>query len=92
MVISLKFNVTLWHKEKTAKNYRQLINVEKIDYCPNFRNAKKLPWFQYFMEFTKEAYPELTHDCPYVDVMKILKLHRFKFNKMLTYLIENSDR
>jgi hypothetical protein len=59
-----QINVTIWHKEKTARNYRQIFNVEKIDYCSTIKNVNKIPWLKYFVFFAKETLPGLVQDCP----------------------------
>jgi hypothetical protein len=61
-------NVTVWHKEKIARNYRQLYNIENIDYCNMIKSANSVPWFKYFVDWAKTFLPGFVKDCPYKGV------------------------
>jgi hypothetical protein len=61
-------NVTGWYKEKIAQNYRQIFNVDKIDYCSMIKTADSLPWFSYFIDWAKAFLPGLVRVCPVTGV------------------------
>jgi hypothetical protein len=61
-------NITCWYKERTDRNYRQLFNIENIDYCSTIKTIDSLPWFKYFIEFAKLYLPGLVKDCPITGV------------------------
>jgi hypothetical protein len=63
-----QLNITLWHKEKIARNYRQLFNIENIDYCGTMKTVDALPWFKFFVEWAKDFLPGLVKDCPVTGV------------------------
>jgi hypothetical protein len=60
----LKVNVTSWHREKTARNYRQIAKVENIDYCSMIKSINMIPWFNFFIMFAEESLPGLVQECP----------------------------
>jgi hypothetical protein len=62
--------LTGWHKEKIAQNYRQIFNVEKIDYCSMIKTANLLPWFNDLIDWAKSFLPGLVKDCPITEVIK----------------------
>jgi hypothetical protein len=66
--MEFKLNITGWYKEKIAQNYRQIFNVERIDYCSMIKTADSLPWFKYFIDWAKAFLPGLVKDCPYSGV------------------------
>jgi hypothetical protein len=61
-------NVTIWYKEKNAQSYRQLYNIEKIDYCRMIKAAYAIPWFSDLVDWVKTFLPGLVKDCPITGV------------------------
>jgi hypothetical protein len=61
-------NITGWFKEKTAQNFRQLYNIENIDYCGSLKTINLMPWFSYFIDWAKTFLPGLIKDCPITGV------------------------
>jgi hypothetical protein len=55
LLIAFQLNVTSWHKEKIARNFRQIINVNKIDYCSAKKNIQNFPWFKDLLFFAEET-------------------------------------
>jgi hypothetical protein len=68
IIDEFQVNITGWHKEKIEQNYRQLFNIENIDYCATMKTVDLMPWFKYFVEFAKEFLPGLVKDCPITGV------------------------
>jgi hypothetical protein len=69
--IRLQLNITVWHKEKIARNFRQIINLNKIDYCNAKKNINSFPWFKDLLFFAEETMPGLVQDCPYKGVSSL---------------------
>jgi hypothetical protein len=62
--MKFQVNVTCWYKEKIERNFRQLYNIENIDYCKMIKTADSLPWFSYFVDWAKAFLPGMIKDCP----------------------------
>jgi hypothetical protein len=63
--IFVQLNVTVWHKSKTASNFRQIININKIDYCNVKANLNSYPWMKDLLFWSEVTLPGLVRDCPY---------------------------
>jgi hypothetical protein len=63
--LSVQLNITVWHKSKTASNFRQIININKIEYCSVKENLNSYPWMKDLLFWSEVTLPGLVRDCPY---------------------------
>lgn len=75
-----QINLTVWHKEKTAQNFRQYIKIDKIEYCSVTKNIKNFPWFNDIMVWTETTFPGFIKPCPVSGVSNFtLMMRKLKF-------------
>ena len=64
-ILNLKFGIKSTHKPSVTGNYRELVDLQKIDACNVIENIDKFPMFNDQVAFLNESFPGLIHKCPY---------------------------
>lgn len=57
----------MFHRTLTG-NFRQIIDVKKIDVCTILDKVGQVPMFTDFVKHYNKVYPGLVHRCPYEGV------------------------
>lgn len=79
MLHNPQLDVTIMLKSKTEKNFRQIIKLEKIDFCNVMKNVNMFLAFKSITYAANLIFPGLVHNCPYQGVSK--KTNIFDINK-----------
>jgi hypothetical protein len=62
-------NVTAWIKQRTSTNFRQILKIEKVEFCSGYKNMKSISWLEDILIFANKTFPQFVHDCPYRGVI-----------------------
>lgn len=65
--------MTFLHKLAIGKNYRQIIKVNKLEFCDAIKNLNKFAWFKSILDVADKTVPGLIpKNCPVTGVRKFL--------------------
>jgi hypothetical protein len=57
-----------YHYKYYLGNFREIINLKKVDVCALMDNVKRFPLFVDAVKAYEAIYPGLLHKCPYTGV------------------------
>lgn len=68
-------DAVLWHKKLGESEYRQNINLKKLEWCNIMENFDKFPLLDKSVAWINITFPSLVQKCPFIVNTSIFKLH-----------------
>jgi hypothetical protein len=65
----------LKYKSLTSQNFRTIIDMKNIEFCPIVANIQKYPNFDAYLSWFQRTFPGAVHPCPYKEFNVINASH-----------------
>jgi hypothetical protein len=71
-ILIAQVNVTQSHKNLADQNYREIINLKKVEVCGLLGNVEKFPMLSGPVKWWNSSFKESMHKCPYKVIQRQL--------------------
>jgi hypothetical protein len=84
-------NVTAWLKQRTSNYFRQIVKIERIEFCSSFKSLKSISWLDDIVNYANLTFPQFVHACPYRGVFDSILTSPIRFQLIFRLCKSSTD-